>query len=84
MVSGDKRTTAEGEGQRSYLHRGLAQRSFDLRFQLADYVVVKDARLENGLLSIELARELPESLKPRRIAIGGGSTQQIQDQRKAA
>lgn len=82
-VSGDKKTNAEGEGQRSYLHRGLAQRSFDLRFQLADYVVVKDARLENGLLSIDLARELPEALKPRRIAIGSGSIQQIED-RKAA
>ena len=83
-VSGEKKSAAEGEGQRSFLHRGLAQRNFGLRFQLADYVVVKDARLENGLLSIELVRELPESLKPRRIAIGGGSTQQLIDQRKAA
>lgn len=72
-VSGDKKTNAEGEGQRSYIHRGLAQRSFDLRFHLADYVVVKDERLGNGLLSIDLARELPEALKPRRIAIGSGS-----------
>ena len=83
-VSGDKKTAAEGEGRRSYLHRGLAQRSFDLRFQLADYVVVKDARLEHGLLSIELVRELPEALKPRRIMIGSGSTQQIEDRRQAA
>jgi len=83
-VSGEKKGQEEGEGQRSYLHRGLAQRSFDLRFQIADYVIVKDARLENGLLSIELARELPEALKPRRIPIGSGSTQQIEDQRKAA
>jgi len=83
-VSGDRKTTEDGDGHRSYLHRGLAQRNFDLRFQLADYVVVKDARLENGLLSIELARELPEALKPRRIAISSGSAQHIEDRRKAA
>lgn len=83
-VSGEKKAPVEGEGQRSYLHRGLAQRSFDLCFQLADYVVVKDARLENGLLSIELVRELPEALKPRRIAIAGTSTQQLEDRRQAA
>ncbi len=55
--------------ERRFLHRGLAARNFDRRFQLADYVVVTDAELANGLLSITLKRELPESLKPRRIAI---------------
>jgi molecular chaperone IbpA len=55
---------------RRYLHRGLAERNFDRRFQLADYVVVEDAQLANGLLSISLKRELPEALKPRRIEIG--------------
>ncbi|WP_439470683.1 Hsp20 family protein [Brevundimonas sp.] len=59
--------------ERNFLHRGLAERDFERRFQLADYVVVKTADLSNGLLSIELARELPEALKPRRIEIGGGS-----------
>jgi molecular chaperone IbpA len=55
---------------RRYLHRGLAERNFDRRFQLADYVVVHDAQLANGLLTISLKRELPEALKPRRIEIG--------------
>jgi molecular chaperone IbpA len=59
--------------ERNFLHRGLAERDFERRFQLADYVVVKTADLSNGLLSIDLARELPEALKPRRIEIGGGS-----------
>ncbi|RZJ44370.1 MAG: Hsp20 family protein [Brevundimonas sp.] len=59
--------------ERNFLHRGLAERDFERRFQLADYVVVKTADLSNGLLSIDLARELPEALKPRRIEIGQGS-----------
>lgn len=54
---------------RRFLHRGLAERNFDRRFQLADYVVVTDAALADGLLSISLKRELPEQLKPRRIQI---------------
>ncbi|RZJ44682.1 MAG: Hsp20 family protein [Brevundimonas sp.] len=58
---------------RNFLHRGLAERDFERRFQLADYVVVKTADLSNGLLSIDLVRELPEALKPRRIEIGQGS-----------
>jgi molecular chaperone IbpA len=67
------RKTANDDGERTYLHRGLAERDFERRFQLADYVVVKTADLANGLLTIDLARELPEALKPRRIEIGGGS-----------
>src|SRR6201996_6520169 len=55
---------------RRFLHRGLAERNFERRFQLADYVVVTDAALADGLLSISLVRELPEQLKPRRIEIG--------------
>lgn len=66
------RKTANDEGERTYLHRGLAERDFERRFQLADYVVVNDARLENGLLTISLTRELPEALKPRRIEIATG------------
>jgi molecular chaperone IbpA len=66
------RKTANDEG-RNYLHRGLAERSFERRFQLADYVVVTDGRLADGLLSISLKRELPESMKPRRIEIATGS-----------
>jgi molecular chaperone IbpA len=60
---------AANDDQRRFLHRGLAERNFDRRFQLADYVVVTDAKLADGLLSISLQRELPEALKPRRIEI---------------
>lgn len=53
----------------AYLHHGLALRPFEQRFELADHVVVTDARYADGLLTIELAREIPEALKPRRIEI---------------
>lgn len=56
-----------------YLHRGIATRAFERRFQLADYVQVTGAKLENGLLHVDLVRELPETMKPRRIAINGAS-----------
>jgi molecular chaperone IbpA len=60
----------EGEEKaREFLHRGIAERAFELRFQLAEYVEVAGASLENGLLHVELKRELPESKKPRSIAI---------------
>ncbi len=62
------------EGEVEYLHRGIAARAFERRFQLADYVKVRDARLENGLLVIELEREMPEELRPRRITIRTGAT----------
>ena len=55
--------------QSTYLHRGIAGRSFERRFQLADHVVVKGANLENGLLHVDLVRELPEAMKPRTIPI---------------
>ncbi len=53
----------------TYLHRGIAARTFERRFQLADHVVVKGAKLENGLLHVDLVRELPEAMKPRTIPI---------------
>ena len=56
-------------GETTYLHRGIAGRSFERKFQLADHVVVKGARLENGLLHVDLVRELPEAMKPRTIPI---------------
>jgi molecular chaperone IbpA len=59
-----------GEKTRDFLHRGIAERAFELRFQLAEYVEVAGADLANGLLHIELKRELPESKKARQIAIG--------------
>ena len=60
----------EAQGQ-EMLYRGIAHRPFIRRFSLADFVVVKDAKLANGLLTIELERQLPEAMKPRRIAING-------------
>ena len=60
---------AANDDQRKFLHRGLAERNFERRFQLADYVVITEAVLADGLLSIALKRELPEALKPRRIEI---------------
>jgi molecular chaperone IbpA len=58
-----------GEDKRRFVHRGIAERGFIRRFQLADHVVVTGAALRNGLLRIELRRELPEAMKPRKIAI---------------
>jgi molecular chaperone IbpA len=57
------------DAKRSYLYQGIAARSFERRFRLADHVRVSGARLENGLLHVELVREIPEALKPRRIEI---------------
>ncbi len=74
-VSGRK--SANDDGKR-YLHRGLAERNFERRFQLADYVFVTDADLHDGLLCISLKRELPEAMKPRRIEIKNGSGAQSQ------
>ena len=62
--------TEEAEEQGEYLHRGIATRSFERRFNLADHVKVVSANLENGLLHIDLERELPEAMKPRTIKIG--------------
>ena len=77
-----RRTANDGE-DRTFLHRGLAERDFERRFQLADYVVVTEAGLNNGLLTIDLKRELPEALKPRRIEINAGPAL-IEGKRKKA
>jgi molecular chaperone IbpA len=66
LVSGKK---APVEEARRFLHRGIAERSFERRFGLADHVRVHGARIENGVLTIDLVRELPEALKPRTISI---------------
>ncbi|WP_417694269.1 Hsp20 family protein [Roseibium sp.] len=76
-VKGDKE--AEDES-RSILHRGIASRAFERRFQIAEYVRVDGAKLENGLLHIDLVRELPEAMKPRKIEIGTGTSKQIEAQ----
>ncbi len=72
-VSGRAPQPAEG---RAFLHRGIAGRAFERRFVLADHIVVEGANLENGLLQLKLKREVPEALKPRRIAIQAGQPAQ--------
>jgi len=62
-----------GDKQPQFLHRGIAERGFERRFQLADHMKVTGAGLENGLLHIDLAREVPEALKPRTISITNGA-----------
>ena len=74
---------AANDEPRRFLHRGLAERNFERRFQLADYVVVTDANLADGLLSIALKRELPEALKPRRIEIGTAGLSLIEGEKAA-
>ena len=63
-----------GPAKREVLHQGIAARSFERRFQLADHVQVVGASLENGLLHVDLVREIPEAQKPRQIPIGRGAT----------
>jgi molecular chaperone IbpA len=72
------------ETQRTFLHRGIAARDFEQRFQLANHVKVTTASFDNGMLTIELVREVPEALKPRRIVIDGGENVQALEQRQAA
>jgi molecular chaperone IbpA len=75
---------AANDEARRYLHRGLAERNFERRFQLADYMVVSEAKLDAGLLSVSLHRELPEALKPRTIPIAQTSGQPAIEGDKAA
>jgi molecular chaperone IbpA len=72
VVSGHRATDRGGQ----YLHRGLTARGFERRFDLADFVEVKGARLENGVLTVELQREVPEAMRPRRIEIAVGGAAQ--------
>lgn len=81
--------TIEGKkadgGQREYLYQGIAARPFRRVFNLADYVQVKQASFQDGLLIVELVREIPEAMKPRRIQIGTGPSPSSQiEQKKAA
>ncbi len=75
---------AANDDARKYLHRGLAERNFERRFQLADYVLVTDANLADGLLQISLKRELPEALKPRTVAINTAARPELIEGEKAA
>jgi molecular chaperone IbpA len=80
IVTGRK----QGEGDGQYLHRGIATRAFERRFELADFVRVTGATLENGLLTIELVREVPEEMKPHKIAIATGAASPTAIEKKAA
>ncbi len=68
IVSGRKKE----QDEHRYIHRGIAARSFERRFALADHIQVRGADIRDGLLAIELVREIPEAMKPRKISIGGG------------
>jgi len=81
LIAGQKQPEQEN-GQ--FLHRGIATRAFKQTFNLADYVKVKNAKLDNGLLTVELVREVPEEMKPRRIQIAGGNDQKTIEHDKAA
>ncbi len=61
----------------SYIHRGIARRAFELRFSLADYIEVTGASMDNGMLTVDLVRNVPEAMKPRTIAIGKGSGRKV-------
>ena len=79
-IRGTKTTTSDNH---NYLHQGIAARNFERRYQLADHVKVSNANLENGLLHIELLREIPEAMKPRKISIQNSPTIKMVD-RKAS
>jgi len=81
-IRGEKQTK-QNEKNGEVLYQGIAARAFERRFQLADHVEVKGAALENGLLHVDLAREIPEAMKPRSIPIGNGPAKVI-DAKKAA
>jgi len=74
-ITGEK---PENDADREVLYRGIASRAFERRFQLAEFVRVDGAHLENGLLHIDLIRELPETMKPRKIEIGTGAPRQLE------
>jgi molecular chaperone IbpA len=81
LVRGSKETKTDEAPRNEVLYQGIAARAFERRFQLADHVQVSGASLQNGLLHIELVREIPEAQKPRQIPIGGAK---VVDALKAA
>ena len=82
-IRGEKKTVNDN-GKADVLYQGIAARTFERRFQLADYVQVTGASLENGLLHVDLVREIPEAKKPRQIAINGRTNPQTIEAKKAA
>ena len=86
IIAKDNALSVKGEikenKETNYLHRGIAGRAFERRFDLADYVKVTDAHLENGLLHIDLVREIPEAHKPRKVEIKRGAVPSLADKAK--
>jgi len=80
LISGKHEKPAE---EKKYLYRGIAGRAFERRFELADLIKVVGAKLTNGLLSVELAREVPEAMKPRSIKIGNGAEGKVLESKAA-
>lgn len=72
-VTSNDKVTNENSAPRKFLHQGIAERNFERKFQLGEHVKVISALMENGLLHVDLQREIPEALKPRKIAINGKS-----------
>ena len=83
-VRGAKELNGQEDGKREVLYQGIAARAFERRFQLADHVVATGATSENGLLHIDLVREVPEAQKPRTIAIGSGKSVEAPAAKQAA
>jgi molecular chaperone IbpA len=84
LVITGRANDGEDRSERQFLHRGIAKRAFERRFQLADTIKVTGASYQNGLLNIDLVREIPEHKKPRKIAIGETVEGNVTDARKAA
>ena len=82
-IKGDKVANENGKDKAEVLYRGIAARAFERVFQLADYVQVKGASLENGLLHVDLVREIPEAKKPRQIAIGANGKAKVVEAKAA-
>lgn len=74
LIKGIKATIAKEDDKRTFLHRGIAERNFERKFELADHVFVNGADMKNGLLYIDLERQLPEAMKSRKIEINGAKT----------
>lgn len=86
VVSGKSQKNEEQKNGNGYLHRGIARRTFERRFSLADHMKVTGAHLDNGMLHVELVHEVPEAAKPRSIEIGTGpvAAPQVTEQKAAA
>lgn len=80
LISGKQEKPAE---DKKYLYRGIAARAFERRLELADHIKVSGASLANGVLSIDLVREVPEAMKPRQIKIGGGTSAKVIENKAA-